>query len=302
MKRIIVSAQLALAAALYPALAAAADPPCPIEQVVGQIQLIKGDRRVVHLHRNGQEVLLTSEHMCLLYGDKLKADLQATVIIDTAKGPLHIGGNYNSEWEAPEPRGMASPNVSVALNTLFHSLFGPAQHQSAYATARGSDACPPPQHALPPLAPLNRLRQMDQQIGADLRILVAAWTPSREPRDVQARLLGADGLSVVEDRTCLETHVVLPLRAGLLHPGNRLALELTDNYGGLLRYNLFVVEPNKLPQPPFQFQDDWELGAWRIAAAPQESHLDAIARLQTAPGDALGAQRILEAVWMSAPF
>jgi hypothetical protein len=301
MNRIVFATRLVLVAALYPACAWAAGPTCPIERVVGQVQWISGDQRAVHLHRDGQEVPITS-HACLLYGDKLEAGLNATVLIDTTKGLRHVGGNWDPEWQAPRAQGLTSPNVSAVLNTLFQGLMSRAQHQSAYAVSRGSDVCPPPQSSPPPLIPLDRLHQMNQQVGADLRVIVAAWTPEPGIHDVRARLHTVDGLTVIQDHTCFDTHIVLPLPTGALHPGDRIALELTDDPGGLLRYHLLVVEPSELPQPPLEFEEEWQLGAWRIAAGPPKSYLDAIARLQMAPPDALGARRILEAVWTGAPF
>jgi hypothetical protein len=100
----------------------------------------------------------------------------------------------------------------------------------------------------------------------------------------------------------MQSHVFLQLPTGSLRPGDHLMLQLSDDYGGNFRYTLSVVEPDKLPRPPFKVEADWQLGAWRIAAAPEESHLDAISRLQMAPPDSLGARRILEAVWTEVPF
>ena len=97
--------------------------------------------------------------------------------------------------------------------------------------------------------------------------------------------------------TCSTGHVALPLRPGDIHPNETLTLEIVDGQGGRLTYELIVVEPKDLPLPPADIQSQWLVAAWRLAAGPPDTRLDSIARLQTAPPDALAAQAISEAVW-----
>jgi hypothetical protein len=309
---------LALAVALDPASAADSAPcpieqgpgaaadsaSCPIEQVVGQIQRIEGDQRVVHIHRNNREIPLTPR-ACILYCDVLEAGIDAEVTIDTAKGTRHVGGSFEPKWEAPGARSKAAPNVSVFLSTLFNELMSPTRRQTIFMWSRGGvdpSECAPSGVSGLPLLPLRRLQGADQIVGADLRYIVAAWMPSLEPRDVQARFLGADGIPIVQSHTCLDAHLVMPLPMGRLHPGDHLALEITDGQGESMRYNIIVVEPTTLPQPTVKLQEEWLLAAWRLAVAAPGTHLDAIARLQTAPPESLGAQLILRAVWTDTPF
>ena len=113
--------------------------------------------------------------------------------------------------------------------------------------------------------------------------------------------MSSDGEIIASDHSCQESHVFLPVRAGQLHAGDRLTLEVTDNVGGALHYDISVIEPTKLPVPPVAIAEDWLVAAWRLAAVP-DARLDAISRIQGAHTDALAARRILGNVWTDAPF
>jgi hypothetical protein len=305
------AAWLMLTANLYPATVIWAAAPrtcsaelltCPFEQVVGHIRNIAGDVQSVHLHRGNCEVPATL-HVCLRYGDVLEVGIQSTVIIDTAEGRHYVGDDSDPIWKAPQARETVSPDVSALLTTLYDGWFGRAESQTAPIVGRGAHSCPPPQTPSTPLTSLGRLRQTDQQIGTDLRAVVAAWMPSREPRKVKARLLSVDGKVIAEEPICLNAHVILPVPPGTLHIGNRLTLDISDDSGQILRYNLLVVDPTQLAQPPIEFHQEWLLAAWRLTAGPPEERLDAISRLRmTEPSDSLGARLLLEAVWTDAPF
>lgn len=118
---------------------------------------------------------------------------------------------------------------------------------------------------------------------------------------VDAQLRAADGRLLTEDRACLTTHLTLKLPPSL-QPGDRLLLALSNASGATLEYRLRVVPAADLPQSPTPLPENWLLGAWRLAAAPPSSHLDGLARIETAPDTAYGARLILDAVWADRPF
>jgi hypothetical protein len=303
MKRHIVLAILTLDGWLGVRVAhAATQPVCPIELVVGQLRQIDGDSQAVKVERGGQSIAVTVP-MCLLHGDRLEAGIRSTVTVDTATGPRHYGGDFDPEWDVPP----AHEQISSDLSTLFAGLFGtvirPSQTRSTFATSRGQAACAQTTATADgPLAALGRLEEPQQLIGADLQGLVAAWRPQSDARDVQARLLDNDGRLVAEGDSCSEAPIFLPLPANFLHPGTHLTLSIADGHGGALSYRLRVVDAAQLPQPAGGVSVPWLAAAWRLAAGPADTHLDAIARLAAGPGDSLGLQRILDAVWSDAPF
>jgi hypothetical protein len=96
--------------------------------------------------------------------------------------------------------------------------------------------------------------------------------------------------------------MTLPLRPGDLHLNDVLTLEIADNHGQRLNYNLVVVPPNELPNPPAALPSQWLIAAWRLAAGPPDTRIDSIARLQSAPPDALVARKISDAVWGDSKF
>lgn len=113
---------------------------------------------------------------------------------------------------------------------------------------------------------------------------------------------GKDGGVIARAESCAGGHVALPLRPGDLHPGDVLTLEIVGGRGERLDYELTVVQPKDLPAPPGPLSSEWLIAAWRLAAGPPEFRLDSIARLQTAPSDALAARKISEAVWLNSRF
>jgi hypothetical protein len=301
MRRISLPAWLLLSVISYSSSTLGADQEkCPIEQVVGQIHMIAGDRSVIHLHRGRREIPV-APNACILYGDRLVVGMSATVTIDSAKGSVVIGDDSEQEWQVPAAHGAASPSVTAFLDTLFHGVLTAARPHADYLMSRGLAPCPPSSNAAPPLQPLERLRHTEQQIGADLPVLGVAWAPSRERRDVAVRLTTSDGQVIANDHTCRDSHLFLPLPTAQLHAGDHLALEVTDKLGGALRYDISVIAPDELPRPPVPIADDWLVAAWRLAAIP-ETRLDAISRIQGAQTDALVASRILEDVWADVPF
>jgi hypothetical protein len=286
---------------LYSAVSRGDEPPrCPIEQVVGQIREIHGDAGAIHLLRAAHEIAI-SPNTCILYGDRLTVGIRATVTIDSAKGPVLVGGDSDQQWQVPAAHESASPSVEAFMDTLFHGLMAQARPRTDYLMSRGLAACAPAGKSLPPLRPLAGLAQMRQQIGADLPALAAAWGTSTQHRSVEVQLRNADGAVIASGHACLESHLLLPIPAGQLHPGTHLNLLVSDPLGEALNYELAVVEPAKLPSPPMALDEPWLVAAWRLAAAP-DARLDAISRLQSADTEALGRGRILEAVWAEAPF
>jgi hypothetical protein len=115
-------------------------------------------------------------------------------------------------------------------------------------------------------------------------------------------LLRADGSVLLQAATCHGSSLPLPLHADDIHPDDRLTLVLTDTHGGSLRYDITVVAPGSLPQPPVKLPEDWLVATWRLAAQAADTHLDAITRLAAASETSFGAQRVLGAVADDAPF
>ena len=305
--RAILAANLVVAAlGAGPDHAAADEKACPIARVVARVQSVAGDAEKAEIKRApNADVVPATPGACVLYGDRLEAGPEAVVTIETTNGVRHVGGQYDPVFEAPEAVEAVSPGVASYVGAFYRSLFT-GSVLTAYATGRASlldatgeapDKCIPAQEAASPLAPLDRLAETRQRIGADLAKLVAAWKPSGQPHSVRAVLQRKDGRVIGQAETCSTGHVALPLRPGDIHPNETLTLEIVDGQGGRLTYELIVVEPKDLPLPPADIQSQWLVAAWRLAAGPPDTRLDSIARLQTAPSDSLAAQAISEAVW-----
>jgi hypothetical protein len=305
--RAILAANLVVAAlGAGPDHAAADEKACPIARVVARVQSVAGDAEKAEIKRApNADVVPATPGACVLYGDRLEAGPEAVVTIETTNGVRHVGGQYDPVFEAPEAVEAVSPGVASYVGAFYRSLFT-GSVLTAYATGRASfldatgeapDKCVPAHEAASPLVPLDRLAETRQRIGADLAKLVAAWKPSGQPHSVRAILQRKDGRVIGQAETCSTGHVSLPLRPGNLHPNETLTLEVVDKQGGRLTYELIVVEPKDLPLPPADIQSQWLVAAWRLAAGPPDTRLDSIARLQTAPPDALAAQAISEAVW-----
>ncbi|MGA8582559.1 MAG: hypothetical protein WB715_01700 [Roseiarcus sp.] len=299
------------------------DKTCSIDEVVAVIRLVAGDPTKTHIKRahpdagkdakdakdakNEQKGVgdPADEHAksdtCIDYGDRLEAGPEAVVTIETTKGKRHIGGSYDAVFQAPEASEAVSPGAMSYVASLYHNLFSRSS-PTVYATGRGLEDCQQAEEEALPLVPLDRLGQSHQEIGADLKEIVAAWKPSAPPHSVQATLRGKDGAAIARADSCGSAHVTLPLRPGDLHPNDALTLEIVDGRGERLDYDLIVVEPKDLPVPPGPLPSEWLTAAWRLAAGPPETRLDSIARLQTAPPDALAARSISEAIWLDSKF
>jgi hypothetical protein len=325
--RALLGANLLVAAIVVaPDIAAADDKACPMDRVVAVVRSVDGDPTQVTITRaaaDGQVASTTpitpappatpappvTPGMCILNGDRLEAGPQAVVTLETGSDFRHVGGQYDPVFEAPPANETVSPGVVAYINSYFHRLFN-KNVQTVYATGRAlaatdeaPDKCVPTQETAPPLAPLDRLRDTRQRIGADLHEIVAAWKPAEPMRSVQATLRGKEGNAIAQAETCGSGHLALPLPAGVTHPNDVLTLEITDGSPGKLTYELVVVEPKDLPLPPAATQSQWLIAAWRLAAGPPDTRLDSIARLlQTAPPDILAAQAISEAVFSDAKF
>jgi hypothetical protein len=277
---------------------------CPIAGVVARVQSVAGDLETARIKRapNGDDVPATPG-ACVLHGDRLEAGPETVVTVETTSGISHVGGQYDPVFEAPKAVEAVSPGVGSYVGAFYRSLFRKSA-QTVYATGRSldpsgeaSDKCVPAQEGASPLAPLDRLGETRQRIGADLPEIVAAWKPSAHPHSVRAILRGKEGRVISQAETCSSGHVALPLRPGDIHPGETLTLEVVDGRGGRLAYELIVVEPKDLPRPPADIPSQWLVAAWRLAAGPPDTRLDSLARLQTAPPDMLAAQAISKAVW-----
>ena len=323
--RVILAAGLVAAILVVrPSYAAVADDKtCPIDEVVAVIRSVAGDPTKTHIKRahpdaekdakdakdakNEQKGVgePADEHAksdtCIDYGDRLEAGPEAVVTIETTKGKRHIGGSYDPVFQAPEASEAVSPGAMSYVASLYHNLFSRSS-PTVYATGRGLEDCQQAEEEALPLVPLDRLGQTHQEIGADLKEIVAAWKPSAPPHSVQATLRGRDGTAIARADSCGSAHVTLPLRPGDLHPNDALTLEIVDGRGERLDYDLIVVEPKDLPVPPGPLPSEWLIAAWRLAAGPPETRLDSIARLQTAPPDALAARSISEAIWLDSKF
>jgi hypothetical protein len=161
-------------------------------------------------------------------------------------------------------------------------------------------ACPPSSGTPPPLAPVQRLDQTSQQIGADLHTVVAMWAPAAQSRLVRAQLLRADGSVIVRASTCGANSLALAVED--LHPGDHLTLVMNDTLDGALHYDITVVAPDSMPQPPAKVTQDWLAATWRLAAAGPGTNLDSITRVAKASETSFGAQRVLGAVATDTPF
>jgi hypothetical protein len=305
------------------------DKTCPIDEVVAVIRSVAGNATKTHIKRahpaaekdaeDAKDVKdmkdekseqkgvgdPADEHAksdtCIDYGDRLEAGPEAVVTIETTKGKRHIGGSYDPVFQAPEASEAVSPGAMSYVASLYHNLFSRSS-PTVYATGRGLEDCQQAEEEALPLVPLDRLGQTHQEIGADLKEIVAAWKPSAAPHSVQATLRGRDGNAIARADSCGSAHVTLPLRPGDLHPNDALRLEIVDRRGERLDYDLIVVEAKDLPVPPGPLPSEWLIAAWRLAAGPPETRLDSIARLQTAPSDALAARSISEAIWLDSKF
>jgi hypothetical protein len=306
MRAIFVANVVVAALGAGPNFAAADEKACPIARVVARVQSVAGDAQKAEIKRAPTgDVVPATPGACVLYGDRLEAGPEAVVTIETTNGVRHVGGQYDPIFAAPEAVESVSPGVASYVGAFYRSLFA-GSVMTAYATGRANlldatgeapDKCVPAQEAASPLAPLDRLVETRQRIGADLAKIVAAWKPSGQPHSVRAILRGKEGGVISQAETCSTGHVALPLRPGDIHPNETLTLEVVDGRGGRLTYELIIVEPKDLPLPPAAIPSQWLVAAWRLAAGPPDTRLDSIARLQTAPPDTLAAQAIAEAVW-----
>jgi hypothetical protein len=314
MRALLAANLLAAAIVVGPDFAAADDKGCPMDQVVAVVRSVDGDPTKAAIQRattDGQVTPTTpiTRGMCILRGDRLEAGPQAVVTLETGSELRHVGGQYDPVFEAPQAVETVSPGVVAYIKSYYHRLFS-KNVQTVYATGRANllagvdtlDKCVPATEEALPLAPLDRLRETHQRIGADLREIVAAWKPAEPMRSVRATLRGKEGNAIAHAETCSSAHVALPLPAGVAHPNDVLTLEIADGSRGKLTYELIVVEPKDLPLPPAATQSQWLIAAWRLAAGPPDTRLDSIARLQTAPPDTLAAQAISEAVFSDAKF
>jgi hypothetical protein len=289
-----------------PNFAAADEIACPIARVVARVQSVAGDTEKAEIKRApAGDVVPVTPGACVLYGDRLEAGPEAVVTLETTNGVRHVGGQYDPVFAAPEAVEAVSPGVGSYVGAFYRSLFTRSVLTAAAtgraslldATGKTPDKCVPAQEAASPLAPLDRLAETRQRIGADLTKIVAAWKPSGQPHSVRAILHGKEGGVISQAETCSSGHVALPLRPGDIHSNETLTLEVVDGRGGRLTYELIVIEPKDLPLPPADIPSQWLVAAWRLAAGPPDTRLDSLARLQTAPPDALAAQAISEAVW-----
>jgi hypothetical protein len=309
---------LAVAIVGGPDFAAADDNGCPMDRVVAVVRSVDGDpakAAITPATTDGQATPIkpitpVTPGMCILNGDRLQAGPQAVVTLETGSEFRHVGGQYDPVFEAPQAVETVSPGVVAYIKSYYHRLFSKSA-QTVYATGRANlldatgeapDKCVPAQEGAPHLAPLDRLAESRQRIGADLQEIVAAWKPAEPMRSVRATLRGKEGNTLAHAETCNSAHVALPLPVGVAHPNDVLTLEISDGSRGKLTYEVIVVEPKDLPLPPAATQSQWLIAAWRLAAGPPDTRLDSIARLQTAPPDTLAAQAISEEVFSDAKF
>ena len=308
----VLAANLLAAVLIVPlSWAAADDETCPTERVVATVDSVTGDAAKTHLKRvpapsdtkgageSSEGPVTRDTRIC--YGDRLEVGPEAVVTLETTKGKRHIGGSYDPVFQAPEASDAVSPGAQSYLGSLYHNIFKKSG-LTVYATGRGFEQCRPQEEEPLPLVPLDRMSETRQRIGADLREIVAAWKPSAPPRTVRTTLRGRNGNAIAEAETCDGAHMTLPLRPGDLHLNDVLTLEIADNHGQRLNYNLVVVPPNELPNPPAALPSQWLIAAWRLAAGPPDTRIDSIARLQSAPPDALVARKISDAVWGDSKF
>ena len=176
---------------------------------------------------------LQSPTITSLYGDELEVGSEAVVAIETSKGLRHVGGAYDPVFEAPPAvHEEIAEGASAFLAALFEGLFSRSS-QTVYATSRGSQSCATAtDQAVEPIAPLDRLRRTDQEIGSDIQVIVAAWKYSEKIHAVRAILRDRTGIAIVSAATCRSSHLSLPLKSSNLSPGDRLTLEIDNGEGG----------------------------------------------------------------------
>jgi hypothetical protein len=220
----------------------------------------------------------------------------------TASKQFDVSYGETPQFLVPAAMEQAPGSWHDFFATLKQGITGPTETVPLYAASRGAPSCPAGHGTPPPLSPVARLSGTEQRIGADLRAIVAVWRQAPEPRLVRVRLLRQDGSLIVGAASCRSATLPLLLRSSDLHPGDQLSLQLTDEQGGSLRYNLTVVSPDGLPQPPEKFPEDWLVATWRLSAGPPDTVLDSVARLGKASETSFGAQRMLGAVVADAPF
>ena len=303
MRGMIAANLLIAGVAAGPGLAAVGEKACPIDQVVASVQSVDGDATKAHikLALNG-DVVTATPGACILYGDRVQADPDAIVTLRTAEGNRHVGGQYDAVYQAPQAVETVSSGVASYVAALYQSLFNRGV-DTVYATGRANglassedpNTCALIDKSALPLAPLDRLGETRQRIGADLGRIIAAWKSSGRPRAVRATLRKGNG-EAVQAAACRSGHVVLSWPPGGVRPGEILTLEIVDGRGTELTYELVIVDPKDLPSPPVATHSLWLDAAWRLVAGPPDTRLDSIARLQTAPPDNLAAQTISEAI------
>ena len=274
----------------------------PIEQIVGRVVRIDGDPTDARMFRQGQSTELKTGTF-VLYGDRLAAGIRATVFVNTRTRRLIIGGDFSPEWRAPAATEASAPSVSAFLQTLFEGLTDrTSTSESAYLLSRGPQHCPTPDARPLRLEPLGRLRNMEQRLGADIQTITIGWRPLTTRQDVRLRLLGDDGMPLVESHACSQGHMSVEVPVGVLHAGDRLRLEISAGTADPLIYRVTVIAMADLPLPPEPIAPAWAEAAWRVASGPGDLVLDSISRIEMAPSDALGAEIILEAIWADTAF
>jgi hypothetical protein len=299
MKSLALADLLAAALILSAGLARADDSSCKFDSVA-MVLGIDGDRPAQIVRKDGKAEPAT-EGACINHGERLEAGVGVVVDLRTGQGERHVGGPYDPVFQAPlGPANGESPSASAYLETLFRGLLSHGG-QPTPATGRESKRCSPANEAPQPLAPLSRLQQSHQKIGADLTTIIAAWKPSSAPHSVHVALNDPRGGLIAEAQTCRNAHVELSPLQGRLHLGDRLTLVIADA-GDKILYELSVVDPKDLPAPPVALSVPWLDAAWRLAAGPPDVLLDSLSRLQTAPADALGARSLSDAVWSDSSF
>ena len=274
---------------------------CPVEQLVGRVRTIEGDESTVRLLRETKQIPIRPS-TCLIYDDTVIAGPLAIVTIDTSLGPRHAGGDWNASWVAPKSRGRILPEASSMLLTLFRGIMNSNRPHRVYVQSLGIESCVHPTGSLTPLTPLAHFDHQTQIVGSDVSSIVAPWSLRDGQRLVGARLLDENNKTVASATGCGARFVSVPLPPNALQAGDRATLEVFDDRGVNLRYDIAFVEPKLLPQPPVTLQRDWLVGAWRVAEGPSEARLDGLSRLMTAPQELLAARWIEEAIFNGEPF
>ena len=275
---------------------------CALDTVAGHVLAPESGASITVQIAHGKIPASYPLPTCFDYGDVITAGDGVTVQIVTASGTVTFEGGPSKQYRMPDATGHPTGSATAFLSALYQIAFGPTEVVSVYATGRGGTACPPGRTVPPPLAALSRLPEQAQQIGSDLRVIVALWKPSEEPRLVRAKLLRPDGSVVAFGATCRGSTIQLPLRTGALHAGDALILKLTDEQGGQLLYDIAVVAPETLPQPPQSLGQDWLVAAWRLAKAGPGNRLDSVGRLAQVSETEFGAQRLLGAIATDTSF